>query len=215
MSLKKVHQDQPKDFKFNSENLKKVEEIFKRYPEKNKKSAVMPLLYLAQRQNDNWIPLAAMKYIANYLSIPYISVYEVATFYTMYNLAPVGKHFIQVCTTTPCLIRGADKIVKLCKEKISPNENEISKQGSCSWMEVECLGACVSAPMVQINDDYYEDLDEDSFKKILQDLKDNKSIKVEVISKIRDEIKFPSLNDLKNQITKDIKKAQQILREEN
>ena len=176
MSLKKVHEDQPKDFKFNSENLKKVEEIFKRYPEKNKKSAVMPLLYLAQRQNDNWIPLAAMKYIANYLSIPYISVYEVATFYTMYNLAPVGKHFIQVCTTTPCLIRGADKIVKLFKEKISPNENEISKHGSCSWMEVECLGACVSAPMVQINDDYYEDLDEDNFRKILIDLKNNKSI---------------------------------------
>ena len=176
MSLKKVHEDQPKDFKFNSENLKKVDEILKKYPEKNKKSAVMPLLYLAQRQNDNWIPLAAMKYIANYLSIPYISVYEVATFYTMYNLAPVGKHFIQVCTTTPCLIRGADKIVKLCKEKISPNENEISKQGSCSWMEVECLGACVSAPMVQINDDYYEDLDEENFRKILLDLKNNKSI---------------------------------------
>ena len=168
MSLKKVHDNQPKEFKFNSENLKKVEEIFKRYPEKNKKSAVMPLLYLAQRQNDNWIPLAAMKYIANYLSIPYISVYEVATFYTMYNLAPVGKHFIQVCTTTPCLIRGADKIVKLCKEKISPNENEISKQGSCSWMEVECLGACVNAPMMQINDDYYEDLDKEKTLKILE-----------------------------------------------
>ena len=137
----------------------------------------MPLLYLAQRQNDNWIPLAAMKYIANYLSIPYISVYEVATFYTMYNLAPVGKHFIQVCTTTPCLIRGADKIVKLCKEKISPNENEISKHGSCSWMEVECLGACVSAPMVQINDDYYEDLDEKSTKEILDSLIKDKPLK--------------------------------------
>ena len=128
----------------------------------------MPLLYLAQRQNDNWIPLAAMKYIANYLAMPYISVYEVATFYTMYNLAPVGKHFIQVCTTTPCLLRGADKIVKLCKENISPNENEISKKGNCSWMEVECLGACVSAPMVQINDDYYEDLDEKKFEKIIE-----------------------------------------------
>jgi NADH-quinone oxidoreductase E subunit len=137
----------------------------------------MPLLYLAQRQNDNWIPLAAMKYIANYLSISYISVYEVATFYTMYNLAPVGKHFIQICTTTPCLIRGADKIVKLCKEKISPNENEISKQGSCSWMEVECLGACVSAPMVQINDDYYEDLDEKSTKEILESLIKDKPLK--------------------------------------
>jgi len=160
-----------------NENLKKVEEILKRYPEKNKKSAVMPLLYLAQRQNDNWIPLAAMKYIANYLAMPYISVYEVATFYTMYNLAPVGKHFIQVCTTTPCLLRGADKIVKLCKENISPNENEISKKGNCSWMEVECLGACVSAPMIQINDDYYEDLDEKSTKEILTSLINDKPVK--------------------------------------
>ena len=99
MSLKKIHENQPKEFKFSDENLKKVEEILKRYPKKNKKSAVMPLLYLAQRQNDNWIPLAAMKYIANYLAMPYISVYEVATFYTMYNLAPVGKHFIPVSYT--------------------------------------------------------------------------------------------------------------------
>ena len=177
MSLKKVHDDQPKDFKFSDENIKKVEEILKRYPEKNKKSAVMPLLYLAQRQNKNWIPLAAMKHIANFLSMPYISVYEVATFYTMYNLAPVGKHFVQVCTTTPCLLRGADKIVKLCKEKISINENEISKNGNCSWMEVECLGACVNAPMVQINEDYYEDLDERSTRKILDALINDKPIR--------------------------------------
>ncbi len=100
MSLKQVHDEQPEEFKFSNENLKKAEEILKKYPEKNKKSAVMPFLYLTQRQNNNWIPLAAMKYIANYLSMPYISVYEVATFYTMYNLAPVGKHFVQVCTTT-------------------------------------------------------------------------------------------------------------------
>ena len=167
MTLKKIHDDQPKEFKFSSENFKKAEEILKRYPKENKKSAVMPFLYLAQKQNSNWIPLAAMKYIANFLSMPYISVYEVATFYTMYNLAPVGKHFVQVCTTTPCLIRGADKIVRLCKEKISPNENELSKEGSCSWMEVECLGACVNAPMMQINDDYYEDLDKEKTLKIL------------------------------------------------
>ena len=95
----------------------------------------------------------------------------------MYNLAPVGKHFIQVCTTTPCLLRGADKIVKLCKENISPNENEISKKGNCSWMEVECLGACVSAPMIQINDDYYEDLDEKSTKEILISLINDKPLK--------------------------------------
>tara|TARA_Y200000002_G_scaffold216001_1_gene178246 strand:+ start:405 stop:1010 length:606 start_codon:yes stop_codon:yes gene_type:complete len=177
MSLKKVHDNQPKEFKFNEENLKKVVEILKRYPDENKKSAVMPFLYLAQKQNDNWIPLAAMKYIANYLSIPYISVYEVATFYTMYNLAPVGKYFVQVCTTSPCLIRGADKIVKSCKEKISPNENEISKKGSCSWMEVECLGACVNGPMMQINSDYYEDLDEKSTKEILESLIKDKPLK--------------------------------------
>ena len=177
MSLKKVHNDQPKEFRFSDENLKKSEEILKRYPKKNKKSAVMPLLYLAQKQNENWIPLAAMKYIANYLSMPYISVYEVATFYTMYNLAPVGKYFIQVCTTTPCLIRGADKIVKICKEKISQKENEISKKSNCSWMEVECLGACVSAPMIQINDNYYEDLDEKSTKEILESLINNKPLK--------------------------------------
>ena len=177
MSVKKVHDDQPKEFKFSTENIKKVEEILKRYPDKNKKSAVMPLLYLAQKQNENWIPLAAMKYIANFLAMPYISVYEVATFYSMYNLAPVGKNFIQVCTTTPCLIRGADKIVKLCKEKISPNENEVSQESNSSWMEVECLGACVSAPMIQINDDYYEDLDEKSTNEILESLINNKPLK--------------------------------------
>jgi NADH-quinone oxidoreductase E subunit len=177
MSLKKVHDNQPKEFLFSEENLIKVKDILKKYPEKNKKSAVMPLLYLAQKQNENWIPLAAIKYIAKYLSMPYISVYEVVTFYTMYNLAPVGKHFIQVCTTTPCLIRGADKIVKICKEKISPNENEISKNGNCSWLEVECLGACVSAPMVQVNDNYYEDLDEKSTREILDSLMNNKPLK--------------------------------------
>ncbi len=177
MSLKRVHDKQIKEFKFSTENLKKAENILKRYPEKNKKSAVMPFLYLAQKQNDNWIPLAAIKYIANLLSMPYISVYEVATFYSMYNLAPVGKHFVQVCTTTPCLIRGADKIVKACKEKISANQNEISKIGDCSWMEVECLGACVNAPMIQVNDDYYEDLDEKSTNEILESLINGKPLK--------------------------------------
>ena len=177
MSLKKVHNQQPESFKFSTQNLKKVDEILKKYPLNNKKSAVMPLLYLAQRQNDNWIPLAAMKYIAKLLAMSYISVYEVATFYSMYNLAPVGKYFIQVCTTTPCLLRGADKIVKLCKEKISKNENELSKDGKCSWMEVECLGACVSAPMLQINDDYYEDLNEKNTLEILESLMKDKPLK--------------------------------------
>ena len=177
MSLKKISKDQPEKFEFNDKNIELAKKMINNYPEGKQQSAVMSLLYLAQRQNSNWIPLAAMKYIAKLLSMPYISVYEVATFYTMYNLAPVGKHFIQVCTTTPCLIRGADKIVSLCKEKISPNENEISTKGSCSWMEVECLGACVSAPMIQINDDYYEDLDEKSTIEILDSLIKDKPLK--------------------------------------
>ena len=130
----------------------------------------MSLLYLAQKQNDNWIPLSAMKHIGKLLDMPYIKVYEVATFYTMYNLTPVGKNFIQVCTTTPCMIRGAGKIVEACKEKISENENELSKEKNCSWMEVECLGACINAPMMQINDNYYEDLDKEKALMILDDI---------------------------------------------
>ena len=177
MSLKIIYDKQPDSFKFSDKNLKIIEDILKKYPEKRKKSAVMPLLYLAQRQNENWIPLAAMKYIAKYLSIPYISVYEVATFYTMYNLSPVGKYFVQVCTTSPCLIRGADKLVKICKEKISPNEKKVSKNKNCSWMEVECLGACVNAPMIQVNEDYYEDLDEKNTREIIESLLDDKPLK--------------------------------------
>ena len=177
MSLKKVHTDQPNDFQFTKENLLKMSEILEKYPKTNRKSAVMPLLYLAQRQNENWIPLAAMKYIAKYLSIPYISVYEVATFYSMYNLSPVGKYFVQVCTTSPCLLRGANKIVEICKSNISPNQNEVSKNKLCSWTEVECLGACVNAPMMQINDSYYEDLDEENTDKIIKSLLEDKPLK--------------------------------------
>ena len=167
MSLKKPSKEQPEVFEFNSTSLDAAKAIIAKYPKDKKQSAVMALLYIAQKQNKNWIPLAAMKYIAKFLGMPYIKVYEVATFYTMYNLAPVGKHFIQVCTTTPCMIRGAYKLVEACKEKISKNENELSKDQSCSWMEVECLGACVNAPMLQINDDYYEDLDKEKTLKIL------------------------------------------------
>ena len=177
MSFKKVNPEQPKTFEF-SEKFKIIaEEILKKYPAQNKKSAVMPFLYLAQKQNSNWIPLAAIKYISRYLSMPYISVYEVATFYSMFNLSPVGKYFIQICTTTPCLIRGADKIVKVCKQKISEKENQVSKNGECSWTEVECLGACVNAPMMQINNDYYEDLDEKNTKEILESLIEDKPLK--------------------------------------
>ena len=170
MSLRKPSKDQPKSFEFNQASLDTAKVIVSKYPEGKQQSAVMALLYIAQRQNDNWIPLAAMKYIAKFLDMPYIKVYEVATFYSMYNLSPVGKYFIQVCTTTPCMIRGANKLVEACKEKISENESELSKDKTCSWMEVECLGACVNAPMMQINDNYYEDLDKEKTLKILESL---------------------------------------------
>ena len=172
MSLRRPAKNQPETFEFNSSSLEEAKKIVSKYPEGKQQSAVMALLYIAQKQNDNWIPLAAMKCIAKFLDMPYIKVYEVATFYSMYNLSPVGKYFVQVCTTTPCMIRGANKLVEACKEKISINENVLSNDNSCSWTEVECLGACVNAPMLQINDDYYEDLDKEKtieiFEKILK-----------------------------------------------
>ena len=170
MSIKKISKEQPDKFEFTLDNLEKAKKVINKYPDGKQQSAVMSLLYLAQKQNNNWIPLAAIKYIGKHLEMPYIKVYEVATFYTMYNLTPVGHHFIQVCTTTPCMIRGAYKLVEACKEKISPNENELSKDKSCSWMEVECLGACVNAPMIQINDDYYEDLDKEKTLKLIDQI---------------------------------------------
>lgn len=168
MSLKKISKDQPEKFEFNDKNIELAKKMINNYPEGKQQSAVMSLLYLAQRQNNNWIPLAAMKYIAKFLNMPYIKVYEVATFYSMYNLSPVGKFFYQVCTTTPCMLRGAYKLVDVCKEKISSKENEISSDGNSSWMEVECLGACINAPMIQINDEYYEDLDEKKLENIIE-----------------------------------------------
>jgi NADH-quinone oxidoreductase E subunit len=167
MSVRKPSKEQPKNFEFSSASLEAAKIIIAKYPKGRQQSAVMALLYIVQKQNSNWIPLVAMKYIAKFLEMPYIKVYEVATFYTMYNLAPVGKYFIQICTTTPCMIRGAYKLVEACKEKISKKENELSENNSCSWTEVECLGACVNAPMMQINDDYYEDLNKVNTLKIL------------------------------------------------
>ena len=167
MIIKKISKNQPDNFEFTSNNLENIKNIISNYPEKKQQSAVMALLYIAQRQNDNWIPLAAIKCIAKILEMPYIKVYEVATFYSMYNLKPVGKYFIQICTTTPCMIRGAYKLVEACKEKISKNQNEFLEEKNCSWTEVECLGACVNAPMMQINDDYFEDLDKQKTIKII------------------------------------------------
>ena len=176
MSIKKVSKEQPDSFEFNEENLKIANDIIKNYPVDKQQSAVMSFLYLAQRQNNNWIPLVAMKYIAKLLNMPYIKVYEVATFYSMYNLSPVGKYFVQVCTTTPCMIRGAYKLVEACQEKISKNQNKLSKDGKCSWVEVECLGACVNAPMMQINEDYFEDLDKEKTSKIFDKMLNDEDI---------------------------------------
>ena len=170
MSLKKPAKDQPENFEFSSSSLEEAKTIIAKYPEGKQQSAVMALLYIAQRQNDNWIPLAAMKYIAKFLDMPYIKVYEVATFYSMFNLSPVGKYFVQVCTTTPCMIRGSKKITDICKKYISKEQNELSDNKLCSWTEVECLGACVNAPMMQINDDYFEDLDKEKTIKIVNQI---------------------------------------------
>jgi len=175
--MKKISKEQPKLFEFSNENETKIKKIINKYPVNKQASAVMPLLYLAQNQNDNWIPMLAIKKIAKILNMSYIKVYEVATFYSMFNLSPVGKFFIQVCTTTPCLIRGSGNIVNICKKKISTNQNELSKNNIASWTEVECLGACVNAPMMQINDDYFEDLDEKKTEEILDLILNNKQPK--------------------------------------
>lgn len=162
---------QPESFTFSDENEKRISEIIANYPPGRQQSAVIPLLDIAQRQNDNWLPRAAMDEVARILDMPPIRVYEVATFYTMFNLEPVGKHFVQVCTTTPCMLCGSDEIVKTCKKKTGiKNFGETSKDGKFTLVEVECLGACVNAPMVQINDDYYEDLTPELMEELLDKL---------------------------------------------
>ena len=159
------------DFEFSKENLKTISEVLKKYPSDQKASAVMPLLDLAMRQCKGWIPEKAMHKIGKIINVPFIRVYEVATFYSMFNLEPIGKYFIQVCTTTPCWLRGSDKIVALCKKKLNIENNETSSDGIFTLKEVECLGACVNAPMVQINDDYYEDLSEELFENVIENFK--------------------------------------------
>ncbi|MBM3590135.1 MAG: NADH-quinone oxidoreductase subunit NuoE [Alphaproteobacteria bacterium] len=165
-------------FTFNAENQNKVKEILGKYPTERKKSAVMPLLDLAQRQNNNWISKDIIAHIAQIIEIPEIKVYEVASFYTMYNLKPVGKYLLQFCKTTPCMLRGIDKIIKTCEEKFGISMDQTTVDGFFTFREVECLGACVNAPVVQINDDFAEDLTEESFLKILEDLKNGKSFQV-------------------------------------
>lgn len=160
--------DEPFEFTAESEELAKYE--IAKYPEGNQRSAVMPLLDIAQRQCGGWLPMPAIEYVADYLNIPSIRALEVASFYTMYNLKPVGKHFVQVCTNLPCWLRGSDNVMRTCKEKLGVKNGETTDDGQFTLLEVECLGACVNAPMMQINDDYYEDLDSDSTARILDQL---------------------------------------------
>ena len=162
---------QPDRFKFNKDMLMEANKIIARYPEGRQASAVMPLLDLAQRQNGGWLPRAAMDHVADILGMPRIRVYEVATFYTMYNLQPVGEHVVQVCTTTPCALRGAEKVLDTIKTELGVEPGGTSSDGKFTLLEVECLGACVNAPMIQIDDDYYEDLDEFSTKTVLDSFK--------------------------------------------
>jgi NADH-quinone oxidoreductase subunit E len=150
---------QPESFAFTPETRARADRIIARYPAGRQASAVIALLYLAQGQNEGWLSRAAMDHVAEVLGMAPIRVYEVATFYTMFNLKPVGRHHIQVCRTTPCWLRGADDLTETCKRKLGIGLKERTADGQFSLIEVECLGACVNAPMVQINDDFYEDLD--------------------------------------------------------
>ncbi len=162
---------QPASFEFTPESLEQVNRHIAKYPKGRQQSAVMPLLDIAQRQNGGWLPEAAIRVIGELLGMPYIRVYEVASFYTMYNLVPVGRHFVQVCTTTPCWLRGSDQVMDACRQSLGVRNGQTSADGQFTLLEVECLGACVNAPMMQIGDDFYEDLDADSTRRILDDLK--------------------------------------------
>ena len=162
---------QPTSFAFTKENEKQAKEIIARYPQGRQQSAVMPLLMLAQKQHENWLPRAAIEHVATMLGMPVIRAFEVATFYTMYNLAPVGKYHVQCCTTTPCWLRGSDEIVRASEEYLGIRMGETTEDGMFTLGEAECLGACVNAPMIQVNDVYYEDLTPDSMKLVLRQLR--------------------------------------------
>ena len=160
---------QPKEFAFTAENLAWAKKQIAKYPEGRQASAVIPLLWRAQEQAGGWLPQKAIEHVADVLGMANIRVLEVATFYTMFNLAPVGKFHVQMCGTTPCRLRGADALLDICNRRIG-HQYEVTADGKFSWVEVECLGACVNAPMAQINYDYYEDLTPESFEKILDEM---------------------------------------------
>lgn len=158
-------------FEFTGEALAQAERIVARYPEGRQQSAVIPLLDLAQRECEGWLPVPAIEYLASYLDMPKIRVLEVASFYSMFNLEPVGRNFVQLCRTTPCWLRGSDDLRQTAKDVTGCGLGETSDDGLFTVVEVECLGACCNAPMVQINDQYYEDLTSDSLREILETLK--------------------------------------------
>lgn len=179
MSIDKlIAENQPASFSFTKENEAEIEKILAKYPEERKASAVMPLLDLAQRQHENWIPMKAIEEIANRLDMAEIRVLEVASFYTMYNLKPVGKYFLQACTTTPCMLRGSDDMMRCIKDRLNIESGQTSACGKFSLLEVECLGACVNAPILQVNDDFYEDLDYQTTGKLLDSLEADQPLPV-------------------------------------
>ncbi len=175
MSVRRLHKDQPESFTFSDENLAWAQQQIAKYPQGRQASAIISLFWQAQKQAGGWLPEAAIRYVAEMLDMPYMRALEVATFYTMFNLSPVGEHFIQLCGTTPCWLRGADDLKAVCQDVIGA-QNQPTSDGKLSWLEVECLGACVNAPIVQINDDFYEDLTAASFRRILEDLQAGRPI---------------------------------------
>ena len=177
MSVRRLAEKQPPSFAFTPENLEWAKARMAKYPPGREQSAVIPILWKAQEQCGGWLPQKAMEATAALLGMAKIRVLEVATFYTMFNLSPVGKFHVQLCGTTPCMLAGAEDIKTVCQAKIG-DERHVSADGKFSWIEVECLGACCNAPMVQINDDYYEDLTPANFTKLLDDLSAGRPVKV-------------------------------------
>lgn len=177
MSVRRLAEVQPASFEFTPDNLAWAQAQIAKYPPGRQASAVIPLLWKAQAQHDYWLPRAAIEKVAQMLDMPTIRVMEVATFYTMFNLEPVGRHFIQLCGTTPCMLRGANDIRAVLEKRVGP-QRMVSADGKFAWLEVECLGACCNAPMVQINDDYYEDLSVENFNALLDDLAAGRPVKV-------------------------------------
>ena len=172
MMLRRIDKQQPSEFKFSKKNLSWAKKQIAKYPQDRQQSAVIPLLYRAQEQ-EGWVSKPAIEEIAKMLNMAPIRVYEVASFYFMFHLSPVGdKAHIQVCGTTPCMLRGSEKLVEICKKRISKNQKELSSDGKLSWEEVECIGACSNSPVVQVGSDYYEDLSEESFVNLLDKLID-------------------------------------------